>query len=68
MTIVREAVIKDKFGTQQNALYTKGLFDAMNTFDFDKKRSILESRCNEIVVLTTYAGTQSVNYTNCTQV
>ena len=31
----REMVIKDIFGTQQSTVYTKGLLDATDTFNFD---------------------------------
>ena len=44
----REMIIKDIFGTQQSTVYTKGLLDATDTFDFDRKLSVLESKWNEI--------------------
>ena len=36
---VREAIIKDIFGTQQGTLHTKGLLDATDASDFDQKLS-----------------------------
>ena len=44
----RETVIKDIFGTQQRTVYTKGLLDATDTFDFDQTLSLLESKWNEM--------------------
>ena len=44
----REMVIKDIFGTQQSTVYTKGLLDATDTFNFDRKLSVLESKWNKM--------------------
>ena len=44
----RDAVIKDIFGAQQGTVYIQGLLDAVDTYDFDQKLSMLESKWNEM--------------------